>query len=125
MLKRKILDCLNEMEAGDLIQIHNEYCDAVNDPDNRIYSMDDLGMLCEGQSAEWIICRTIFGDCDINDDYIMFNGYGNFRTMNDHNAWKHIYADDIADYIEREMDSLYNDEIQDILDEYEEAAENA
>ena len=122
MLKDKILECLNEMDAGDLIQIHNEYCGAVNAHDDLIYSMDDLDMLCEGQDAHLIACRAIFGDFHASDDYIMVDGYGNFQTMNDYNVQHYIYIDDIADYIERNKDSLYNDDIQEIIDEMEAAA---
>ena len=121
-IKERILERINEMEAADLIQIHNEYCEAVNACDDYIYSMDDLDMLCSGQDAHWIACRAIFGDFNASDDYIKFNGYGNFQTLNDYNASRYIYVDDIADYIERERDSLYNDDVQEILDECEEAA---
>ena len=120
-MKEKILECLNEMDAGDLICIHNEYCDAVNAYDDHIYSMDDLDMLCEGQDAFWIACRAIFGNFCANDDYIMFNGYGNFQTMNDFEVKYFAHIGDIADYIERNGDSLYNDDIQDIIDEMEAA----
>lgn len=117
--KEKILECLNEMDAAELIQIHNEYCGAVNACDDYIYSMDDLDELCSGQDAHWIACRAIFGDFNASDDYIKFNGYGNFQTMNDYSVKHYIYIDDIANHIERENDSLYNDDIQDILDECE------
>ena len=117
--KERILECLNEMDAVELIHIHNEYCDAVNAYDDHIYSMDDLDLLCSGQDAHWIACRAIFGDFNASDDYIKFNGYGNFQTMNDYNIQHYIYIDDIADYIESENNSLYNDDVQDILDECE------
>lgn len=119
MLKERIVGCINEMETTDLIQLHNEYCDAVNGYDNHIYHMDDLDLLCEGQDAHWIACRAIFGDFNANDDYIMFDGYGNFRTLNDYNVNNYIYAEDIADYITENNNPLYNDDIQDILDEHE------
>lgn len=116
MLKEKLLACIDEMDAGDLIALHNEYCGAVNDCDRYIYSMDDLDMLCNGKDAFWIACRTYFGDFNASDDYIAFNGYGNFETLNDYNLKSYIFADDIADYIARNNDSLYNDDIQDIID---------
>lgn len=119
MLIEKILECLENMEANELIHIHNEYCEIVNAHDDYIYSMDDLDMLCEGQDAFWIACRAVFGDFNASDDYIKFDGYGNFQTMNDYSARRYIDIDDIADYIVRENDSLYNDDIQGIIDEHE------
>lgn len=127
MLKTKILECLSKMETHDLISLHNEYRQAVNGFDDMIYSMDDLDMLCEGQDAHWIACRVYYGDFNPNDDFVMFTGYGNFRSLNDYNVTDYIYEEEIADYIIEHEESFYNDDIQDILDEYEETAvmENA
>lgn len=124
MLKERIIECMNEMDAMDLIHLHNEYCGAVNACDDGIYSMNDFNDLCEGQDAEWIAGRIYFGDFRYNDDYIRFNGYGNFVTFNDYSVKDNTHFYDIADHIVREMDSLYNDEIQGILDEYESEAES-
>ena len=118
-LKEKILECIGNMDTSDLIQLHNNYCDAVNGFDNYIYSMEDLDMLCDCKDAHWIACRIFYGDFNPNDDYITFNGYGNFVSLDDYNVGFHIFADDIADYVVEKEDSLYNDEIQDILDEME------
>lgn len=119
MLKEKIIECINDMETMDIIQLHNEYCDATNGYDDQIYSMDDFEEICSGQDAYWVACRVFYGDFDPNDEYIMFTAYGNFRTLNEYNVDEYIYTDDIADYIADNNDSLYNDDIQDILDEYE------
>ncbi len=115
MLKERIIECINEMETVDLIQLHNEYCVTVNASDNYVYSMDDLDMICQGQDAYWIACRTYFGDFNASDDYIMFNGYGNFQTLNDYSVKHHIYIDDIADYIVSNNDPLCNDDLVDIV----------
>lgn len=123
MLKEKIVECLEDMDGNQLIHVHNEYCGAVNACDDYIYSMDDLDLLCSGQGAFWIACRTAFGDFNASDDYIKFNGYGNFQTLNDYSIRRHVYIDDIADYIVRNGDSLYNDDIQDIIDEHTTAAQ--
>ena len=119
MLKTKIIECINEMDTDELIQLHNEYCDAVNDLDSYIYSMDDFEILCSGQSAEWIACRIFYGSFNPNNEYVMFNGYGNFISACDYSIKEHIYIDDIAGYIIRSNDSLYNDDIQEILDDEE------
>lgn len=125
MLKDRIIECMNEMDAMDLIHLHNEYCGEVNACDDGIYSMNDFNDLCAGQDADWIAARIYYGDFHYNDDYIRFNGYGNFVTFNDYSVKDNTHFDDIADYIAREMDSLYNDEIQAILDEHENAEVDA
>jgi hypothetical protein len=107
------------MDISELLQLHNNYCDAVNGFDDYIYSMDDLNELCSGQDAFWITCRVFYGEFNPNDDYLTFNGYGNFISFNEWKAKDYIYTDDIIDYIIDNNDSLYNDEIQDLLDEYE------
>lgn len=119
MLKEKILEYLNNADAHDLISIHNEYCGSVNAYDDYIYSMEDIDELCAGQDAYWIACRAIFGDFNAMDDYITFNGYGNFVTLNEYSIKHHVFIDDIVDYIVENNDSLYNDDIQDILDEHD------
>ena len=116
-MKEKIIAYIEEMETADLIQLHNEYCMAVNASDNYIFSMDDLDMICQGKDAYWIACRTYFGNFNASDDYIMFNGYGNFQTLNDYSVKDYIYIDEIADYIISNDDSLCEDEILDILEE--------
>ena len=117
-LYEQIKNALKNMDINDLVNIHNEYCDAANYPDNRIYSMEEFDELMSG-STPWEIARSAFyGDFRPCDDYFYFNGYGNlasFDYIGEDNT--PIYIDDIAEYIEREGDDLWNDEIKDILAE--------
>ena len=115
--RQKIVDYINGMGVEEKIALHNTYCDAANNPDDRIYAMDDLEDVLDSVD-KWELVRMIqFGNFDFTKDFWGFNGYGNLVS---YNAWElPIYAEDIADYILSKEDSLNDDEIQEILDEEE------
>ena len=124
MTKReKLIDCINSMGVDEKIALHNSYCDAANCMDDCIYTMDDMEEILDGVD-KWELVRMIrFGDFDFMKDFWGFNGYGNLVS---YNAWElPIFAEDIADYILLNEDSLCNDEIQEILDGEEELQELA
>ena len=112
--RQKIVDYINGMETEEKIALHNAYCDAANCMDDCIYAMDELEEVLDCVD-KWELVRMIqFGDFDFTKEFWGFNGYGNLVS---YNAWElPVYAEDIADYILSEKDSLGNDEIQEILD---------
>ena len=115
MTKReKLIEYINGMGVEEKIALHNTYCDAANCMDDRIYAMDELKEVLDGVD-KWELVRMVqFGSFECTQDFWRFNGYGN---LDSYNAWElPIYAEDIADYILSEEDSLGNDEIQEILD---------
>ena len=115
--KQKIVDYINGMGIEEKIELHNTYCDAANCMDDCIYAMDELEEVLDGVD-KWELVRMIrFGDFDFMKDFWGFNGYGNLDSY-DAREWA-IYAEDIADYILSEEDSLGDDEIQEMLDEEE------
>lgn len=116
-----ILECLNNMNTDDLVNIHNEYCEANNDIDDRIESMIEFDDLLYGKKPSEIAEMVSGEDFNVGDDYFWFTIYG--IESSDFADDMPIYKEDIAKYIEDERDSLYNDEIQEIIDEYEEEEE--
>ena len=112
--KQKIVDYINGMGIDEKIALHNTYCDAANCMDDCIYAMDEIEEILDGVD-KWELVRMIrFGDFDFMKEFWGFNGYGNLVS---YDAWElPIFAEDIADYILSEEDSLGNDEIQEILD---------
>ena len=112
--REKLVDYINGMGVEEKIALHNAYCDAANCVDDCIYSMDDMEEILYGVD-KWELVRMVqFGDFDCMKDFWSFNGYGN---MVSYNAWElPIYAEDIADFILSEEDSLDNDEIKEIHD---------
>lgn len=118
MKKNQIIEVLENMSMPDLVQVHNEYCNAANYPDNWVYSMEEFDEIMSG-SSPWEIARTCFyGDFRPCDDWFTFNGYANIDTF-DYLAEENcpIYIDDIASYILENEDSLNNGEIEEILNE--------
>ena len=113
--REKLIDFIDGMGVEEKIALHNMYCDTANCLDDCIYAMDDMEEILDGVD-KWEFARMVqFGDFDCTKDFWGFNGYGNLVS---YNAWElPIYAEDIADYILSEEDSLGNDEIQEILDE--------
>lgn len=112
--REKLIEYINGMNTDEKLALHNSYCDAANCMDNCIYSMDELEEVLDGVD-KWELIRMVkFGDFECTHDFWKVNGYGN---LDSYNAWElPIYAEDIADYILSEEDSLGNDEIQEILD---------
>lgn len=113
-----IKEALDNMSDADLVYIHNEYCYAVNACDDHIYSMEEFDEIMSG-TTPWEIARAAYysGKFCPAHDWFWFNGYGNLES--DDFAPSNIYKDDIAKYIYENEDALYNDEIQEILDEDE------
>ena len=116
MTKReKLIDYIDSMGIEEKIALHNTYCDAANCMDDCIYAMDEMEEILDGVDKWKLVDMMRYGNFDFQNDFWGFNGYGNLVS---YNAWElPIYAEDIADYILSEEDSLGNDEIKEILDE--------
>ena len=68
----------------------------------------------------WEVARSCYyGDFRPCDEYFYFNGYGNLASA-DFIEQLPIYTLEIAEYMAEEKDGLYNDDLQAIIDEYEE-----
>lgn len=121
----KIKEVLENMGTAEIINIHNEYCSASNNMDDYIYDMDEFDEIM-GNVTPWEVARACFYGHEFcpAHDYFRFNGYANLESFDfaqgDNSG---IYISDIADYIERNEDSLNNDEIQEILDSEDEEME--
>lgn len=112
--RQKLIEYINDMGVEEKIALHNAYCDAANCMDDCIYSMDEMEEILDGVDTWKLVSMMRYGNFDFKDDFWQINGYGNLDSCN---AWElPIYAEDIADYILSEGDSLGNDEIQEILD---------
>lgn len=114
----KIKETLDGMGTAELIAVHDNYCDASGNMDDYIYNMDEFDEICAGMTP-WKVARAAYcsGKFCPAHDYFWFNGYGNLES--DDFTPSIIYIDDIAEYIDRNDNSLYSDDIQEVLDEYE------
>lgn len=107
-----ILEALENMDENELVSVHNEYCDAVNYYDDRYYFMDEFDELFYGKSPLEIL-DAVENDFSTNDEYFTFNGYG-YATST---SYPDIDIETIAEYIDDNDNALYNDEIQEILND--------
>lgn len=118
-----VREALENMTDSGLLFVHREYCDQVNAYDDTIYSMDEFNEIMSGQDADWIANRIYYGDYNPTADYFRFNGYGNIESVFSFQLSEYIDTDTIAEWITEHENALYNDEIQEILDEFEEDAD--
>ena len=116
--RQKIVDYIKDMGIEEKIALHNTYCDAANCMNDCIYAMDEMEEILGGVDTWKLVDMMRYGNFDFQDDFWGFNGYGN---LDSYDALElPVYAEDIADYILSEEDSLGNDEIQEILDDEDE-----
>nr|DAH88382.1 MAG TPA: hypothetical protein [Bacteriophage sp.] len=121
--KQKLVEYINNMNADEIVALHNNYCEATNDLDSRIYSMWDLDDVLAGMTPTDILCMGFYGKFMPRHEYFWFDGSGNLSSA-DYISDMPIYASGIADYILSEEDSLENEEIQEILDDDEDDDED-
>lgn len=119
-MKERLQDLFNTMTTDEMIYIHNNYCDAVNAYDDRIYLMDEFDEIMDGVKPWEIAWSVFFGSFNPTYDYFKFNGYGNLESVYEYELKDYIDIDEIIDYIINNDDALYNDDVQEILDEFEE-----
>lgn len=118
-LKEQLNELLESLCVRDLVYLHNEYCSATNGFDDVVYIMDEFDEIIGGQDPWWIACRVFYGNFNPNDDFFGFSAYGNLVSFDEYTLKDHIYIEDIVDYITDNMDNLFNDEVQEILDEWQ------
>lgn len=139
LLSNQIMEILKGMDDSELVYVWNEYCERVNNYDDRIESIDLLEDMFSGDCIINILNRAYFGNDQFNEnssfnpnrDWFTFNGYGNLVSLEcigwNEYAQEFMYSgfdeDAVVDYIIDNMDSLENDEISELLDDYENGIE--
>ena len=116
----EVREYLDSLSDGEKVDIWNEYAEAANNPDDRIYSMDEFDEIFS-DTKPWEIARACFYSRRFNpsDSWFWFNGYGNVESsdyISDHDDRSPIDLDEVAEYIVSNNDELFNDDIRAILD---------
>lgn len=116
----EVREYLGSLSDGGKADIWNEYAEATNNPDDRIYSMDEFDEIFS-DTKPWEIARACFYSRRFNpsDSWFWFNGYGNVESadyISDHDDRCPIDLDEVAEYIVSNDDELFNDDIRAILD---------
>lgn len=83
----ELMEKLDELEDETsspswVVSLWNEYCQENSMYDDEIFEFDEdfLDNVCSDKMDA--VCRCLFGNVNINDSYVTFNGYGNFITSN-------------------------------------------
>lgn len=113
----KVEEIINNMRESDMIEIHNEWCEATGYYDDRIEYYDFIDILCDGMKPSEIIEK--YGDLyNCNTDYLKLTIYGAEPA-----DYTDVCVDDIAKYCIDYEESFDCYEIQEVIDEYLESLE--
>jgi len=106
-----ITEYLNDLSDNDLLNVHNEYCQSINDSDSEIFNNDEdfFNTFFNGKVMD-AIRAVSFGDYRYSDDYIIFNGHANLETFN--NVSDHIDISAIAEDIMENEQNYYGFELE-------------
>lgn len=109
-LRKSVVDQLNGMDGVNLVEVHNTYCNLVNDYDNTIYynDKDNITMLV-GDCPYNALQRAFYGDYNPDHDYVKLDGYANLESFDD--PTEHVCNSDMVDTI---LENL--EEFEDLLD---------
>jgi hypothetical protein len=115
-----IINAINEMTPGELIDLNNTYCQSAHYSDSEIYSNDeDFFETYFANETLKAVRATQYGDYRYSDDYVIFNGYGNLDSFNYMNTDKLCeLVGTMAEYIEEnEQDFTHLFDFSDFTEE--------
>lgn len=99
-LEQKVYDHIVNLDADDLMQLHNEYCEANNYPDDMIYINDGefLNMVYPSASEFAKALASVDIQYNYNHAFVHFDGYGDLESSDDVSDFIHGYAE-LVDYV--------------------------
>lgn len=114
----KLVDALEEMDGDDALNIGNAYREDNHDSPLYVNDEDNINDELYGKDPYDIL--QMAGNWDECDDYFSCDGWGELGTTND--VWEGIDLEDLADdLVEGRYTRHITTDIQEILDDYEEA----
>lgn len=113
-VKDRIEDYLDTLDAGELIEFHNEYCNVTNNIEDHIYKMYEANDILTGTPLE-IISSLNIEYFNPEEDYFRNTVYGYESTDFPESDW--IDTSEIADYMARNEDAFGDSTIDDILED--------
>lgn len=121
-MKEKIIKAIENLSNDEAVSLWQNYCNESNRMDDYIYSMEEFDEIM-GNMKPWDVARACYysGNFCPAHDYFWFNGYANcessdFPSLDRKSPFD---ASEIAQYVIDNEDSLYCDDIQEILDDEE------
>lgn len=79
-----VKEYLNNLDDSELVGVHNEYCQSVNNSDDEIYINDEdfFNTFFDGKVLE-AVRAVSYGEYNYSHEYVKFNGYGNLESFDD------------------------------------------
>lgn len=121
--KGKLRELLEDMDSEDLIEVWNEYCYNAGYMDDYIEANDLDELLC-GKKPSEVLDALYLEHYNPNDSYVVYTiyGYKSFDFATSENS--PVDISDIIKYIVDNEESLENDDIEELLEEYLESKED-
>ena len=114
----KIKEALkNRMGAEDKIGFHNERSQENVRGEDDIYPNDeDFFQMFYANDPFGAVQRAVYGNYNPQHDYVMLDGYGNFKSMDEYELEKNLYSDnELAEFLDEHPDLIeaYGLELED------------
>ena len=116
----EIIKAIEAMSNEEQMEIHNQYCENINNMDDQIFYNDEefFEMFFNGRTTE-LIRAMEYGDHRTSDKFVKFNGYANLESFND--VASEIDINCIAeDILETDAANYYSIELEEEEEEEEE-----
>ena len=97
----KIKQALRELDPEDKIGLHNLRNSEMGYSDDDIYPNDeDFFNMFYYNDPYNAVQRAVYGDYQPMHDYVMFDGYGNLKSLNTYELEKYMSDDEIAEFLD-------------------------
>ena len=97
----KIKQALRELDPEDKIGLHNLRNSEMGYSDDDIYPNDeDFFNMYYSNDPYNAVQRAVYGDYQPMHDYVMFDGYGNLKSLNTYELEKYMSDDEIAEFLD-------------------------
>lgn len=119
---QQIIDTINEMTEGELVELNNDYCRSASYNDDEVHANDeDFFATYFDNDVMGAVRAVSYGSYNYTHTYVKFNGYGNLESFS------YFRVDDLcenvetmAEYIAENLHDFYQFYIEEVEEETEE-----
>jgi hypothetical protein len=92
---QQIIDTINEMTEGELVELNNDYCRSASYHDDEVHANDeDFFATYFDNDVMGAVRAVSYGSYNYTHTYVKFNGYGNLESFS------YFRADDLCENVE-------------------------
>ena len=95
-----IIDYLINLKDDELLDLWNRYCYEENMDDCIYYNDEYFFEEYFANNVTGAVRVVCYGDYRYRDQYVVFDGYGNLESFDEHFLDNYIYISDLASYLE-------------------------